>query len=154
MRVWLGGDAEAGDRVDMSVAHVKEPDWHMVHCPRLATAPLRFKGRLLDERPSGVPGLSFALYERQKGGLAAVLPGWTRGQWRTDALRANGWGDLLDEVERRCSNLSEPISEPLSAETLLTVHLRFKMERAKVLEAAGHALDHWQRLAERHSEQS
>ena len=138
----------------MSVADVKEPDWHMVHCPRLATAPLRFKGRLLDERPSGVPNLVFALYERQKGGLAAVLPGWSRGEWRADALRANGWGELLDEVERRCSDLSEPMSEPISAEMLLSLHLRFQTERVHVLEAAGHALDHWQRLADYYAAQN
>ena len=138
----------------MSVANVKEPDWHMVHCPRVATAPLRFKGRLLDERPGGVPGLNFILYERLKGGLAAVLPGWSRGKWRADALRANGWADLLDEVERRCRDLSEPMSAPVSAEALLTLHLRFQTERVQVLEAAGHALDHWQRLAELNANQS
>ena len=132
----------------MNAAQIDRSDWHLVHCARLATSPLRFMGRLLDERPSGLKGFSFSVYERQKGGLATVLPGWSRGQWRADAFRASDWSDLFDEVERRCGGLSVPSTEKLSPKDILDTHLRFIGERDRVLEAAGHALDHWQRMAE------
>ncbi len=132
----------------MIVAEIDRQDWHLVMCPRVATAPLRFMGRLIDEREAGLPGLRFAVYERQKGGLTAILPGCSRGAWRDDALRANGWGDLFDEVERRCGNLAPPPRGKRSDQEILNLQMRFATERDRVLDAAGRALDHWQRLAE------
>jgi len=132
----------------MSVARNMDTDWHLVHCPRIATAPLRFTGRLIDRRAAGLEGYEFAVYERQRGGLAAVMPGWSRGAWRADAVRTNGWPDLFDEIETRFANLEAPPRGQMPVDAHLLAQTRFAVERDTVLFAVGAVLDHWQILAE------
>lgn len=121
--------------------------WQAISCPRVAASALRFNGRLIDERSAGLPGLRFAVYGRQSGGLTAVLPALPKGSWREDAFRATGWDDLLDQIEARCTELNQNTDSKTLADMGLLDRMRFAVERDQMLDAAGAVLDHWEQLA-------
>lgn len=132
-------------------------DWQSFQCRRIGTAPLRFKGRLIDrvEAVTGGAPMFIALYLRKAGGYTIALCRLTDcGAWAPHAINTHSFEAALSEIEQYCCDLLEEVAQSrpspaFSVQKLsqdIARHGRIAAEVQGFRALAGQALERWTRV--------